>query len=80
MSMLGITLLNEQIRSSRIDKPGEILGCLRSKIKDMLVQEGKIEEQKDGMDMAIAIIDNDNKKIQFAGAYNPLYLIRKKEK
>ena len=80
MSMLGITLLNEQIRSSRIDKPGEILGRLRSKIKDMLVQEGKIEEQKDGMDMAIAIIDNDNKKIQFAGAYNPLYLIRKKEK
>ncbi|MCK4698981.1 MAG: response regulator, partial [Bacteroidales bacterium] len=32
MSMLGITLLNEQIRSSRIDKPGEILGRLRSKI------------------------------------------------
>ena len=29
--------------------------------------------------MAIAIIDIHNKKIQFAGAYNPLYLIRKME-
>ena len=33
MSMLGITLLNEQIRNSRIDKPGEILGRLRSRVK-----------------------------------------------
>ena len=28
------------------------------------------------MDMAIAVIDRDKNELQFAGAYNPLYLIR----
>ena len=79
MSMLGITLLNELVGERRIDKPGAILGQLRSKVKGMLVQEGNIRDQKDGMDMAIAVIDKERRELQFAGAYNPLYLIREKE-
>ncbi|TFH22495.1 MAG: hypothetical protein E4H10_13690, partial [Bacteroidia bacterium] len=79
MSMLGITLLAEQLGKERIDKPGAILGQLRVKVKQMLVQEGSIQEQKDGMDMAIAIIDKEKRELQFAGAYNPLYLVRNKE-
>ncbi len=75
MSMLGITLLSEQLGKGRIEKPGEILGQLRTKVKQMLVQEGSIKEQKDGMDMAIAVIDKEKKMLQFAGAYNPLYLV-----
>ena len=76
MSMLGITLLNELLVEGSIDKPGEILGQLRTKVKAMLVQEGTIRDQKDGMDMAIAVIDKEKRELQFAGAYNPLYLIR----
>lgn len=79
MSMLGITLLAEQLGKGKIDKPGEILGQLRAKVKEMLVQEGSIREQKDGMDMAIAVIDRDKRELQFAGAYFPLYLVRNKE-
>ena len=76
MSMLGITLLDEQLGGDRLDAPGKILDNLRSKVKKMLAQKGKAEEQKDGMDMAIAIIDKEKKELQFAGAHNPLYLIR----
>ena len=76
MSMLGITLLDEQLEGDRLDAPGKILDNLRSKVKKMLAQKGKAEEQKDGMDMAIAIIDKEKKELQFAGAHNPLYLIR----
>jgi serine phosphatase RsbU (regulator of sigma subunit) len=76
MSMLGITLLNELFVDGGTNNPGEILGLLRSKVKAMLVQEGGIRDQKDGMDMAIAVINKENKELQFAGAYNPLYLIR----
>jgi serine phosphatase RsbU (regulator of sigma subunit) len=76
MSMLGITLLDEQLGKTRLDAPGEILDNLRSKVKEMLVQNGQAEEQKDGMDMAIAIIDKDKKELRFAGANNPLFLIR----
>ena len=79
MSMLGITLLNELIVLGNIDQPGRILGQLRSKVKAMLVQEGNIRDQKDGMDMAIAVIDKEKMELQFAGAYNPLYLIRDRE-
>lgn len=78
LSMLGITLLNELFVEGRSDDPGEILGQLRTKVKDMLAQEGSIRDQKDGMDMAVAIIDRQKKELQFAGAYNPLYLIRDK--
>ena len=45
----------------------------------MLFQQGDIQDQKDGMDMAIAIFDKEKKTLQFAGANNPLYLIRQKE-
>jgi len=79
MSMLGITLLNELFVEGRSIKPGEILEELRTKVKAMLVQEGSIRDQKDGMDMAIAIINKEKKELQFAGAYNPLYLIRQGE-
>ena len=77
MSMLGITLLNEQVSRSKFDKPGEILDRLRKKVKDTLSQKGEIAEQKDGMDMAMAIIDKVSFDLQYAGAFNPLYLIRK---
>jgi len=79
MSMLGITLLNELFVEGKSNLPGEILGELRTKVKAMLVQEGNIRDQKDGMDMAIAIINQEKKELQFAGAYNPLYLIRGSE-
>jgi len=79
MSMLGITLLTEQLGKGFLEQPGEILGQLRAKVKQMFAQEGSIGEQKDGMDMAIAVIDKKKRELQFAGAYNPLYLVRKKE-
>lgn len=77
MSMLGITLLNEIIGKSRFDKAGEMLDRLRAKVKKTLAQEGKLQEQKDGMDMAMAVIDNETLELQYAGAFNPLYIIRK---
>jgi len=79
MSMLGVTLLNDELESTKVVKPNEILGNLRIKVKDMLAQEGNIEDQKDGIDMAFVLIDKEKRELQFAGANYPLYLIRKKE-
>lgn len=78
MSMLGIAFLNEQISKSQVKKPGEILNSLRDKMKETMSQEGKRFEQQDGMDMAMAIIDKNRQELHFAGAYNPLYIIRAK--
>jgi serine phosphatase RsbU (regulator of sigma subunit) len=79
MSMLGISLLNEEVGKSGFDKPGKILNGLRKKVKETLAQEGKDHEQQEGMEMALAIIDNNSKELQYAGANNSLYLIREKK-
>jgi len=76
MSMLGITLLDEQLGKARLDSPGQILDNLRKKVKQMLVQKGRAEEQKDGMDMAIVILNKEKNELLYAGAHNPLYLVR----
>jgi serine phosphatase RsbU (regulator of sigma subunit) len=76
MSMLGITLLDEIVNKGNITDPGAILNRLREEVIDSLQQKGERGEQKDGMDIAVCTFDQEEMKMQFAGANNPLYLIR----
>ncbi|HBF88199.1 MAG TPA: hypothetical protein DDX39_06105, partial [Bacteroidales bacterium] len=77
MSMLGMSFLNEIIANSKINTAGEVLDKLRENVITALRQKGIAGEQKDGMDMVLCILDLETRKLQFAGANNPLYLIRK---
>ncbi|HBI80544.1 MAG TPA: hypothetical protein DDY04_00985 [Bacteroidales bacterium] len=77
MSLLGITLLDEIVNRVGNIQPDIILGHLREYIKRALSQEGKEHETKDGMDIALAVIDTATMQLQFSGAYNPIYIIRK---
>ncbi|WP_020531530.1 PP2C family protein-serine/threonine phosphatase [Flexithrix dorotheae] len=79
MSILGIAYLNEIVSASQYKRPDIILNELRDKIKKSLNQTSELGSNKDGMDIAICEIDLKNKKLKFAGAYNPLYLVRNKE-
>ncbi|MCF6184913.1 MAG: SpoIIE family protein phosphatase [Bacteroidales bacterium] len=79
MSMLGISFLNEIVSKHHVNKPSEILNELRKKIKSSLRQTGKDNESKDGMDIAVCVIDNEHMILSYAGAYNPLFIIRKGE-
>ncbi len=79
MSMLGISFLNEIVSKLHVNKPSEILNELRKKIKSSLRQTGKDNESKDGMDIAVCVIDNKRMILNYAGAYNPLFIIRKGE-
>lgn len=79
MSMLGITMLNDLINDRCFSTPAEILGQLRQQIKDMLLQDEDDEEQKDGMDMALAILNKKTRELHYAGANNPLYVVRHME-
>ena len=78
MSMLGITMFNDLIGDQCFDAPGAILDRLREKVKEMLVQQGNSDEQKDGMDLAIAVFNRTTRELHFSGANNPLYIIRNK--
>jgi serine phosphatase RsbU (regulator of sigma subunit) len=79
MSMLGVSFLNEIVRRKDITKASDVLNELRKYVKTSLRQTGKDGEAKDGMDMSLCVVDLKNYHLQYAGAYNPLYLFRDKE-
>jgi serine phosphatase RsbU (regulator of sigma subunit)/Tfp pilus assembly protein PilF len=76
MSMLGISFMNEIINKNDMIQPNEILNKLRENVVNSLHQKGVEGEAQDGMDLSLCIINHEKTKLQFAGAYNPLYLIR----
>jgi phosphoserine phosphatase RsbU/P len=77
MSMIGIELLNKIVFLQDIQSPDEILNELHKQIRKTLKQD--ITENRDGMDIALCVIDKDQKAIEFAGAKNPLIYIHKGE-
>lgn len=79
MSMLGVANLNQiASRGSQISS-NQVLNELREKIITTLSHTRKNEQARDGMDLAMCIIDLDKMEAQFSGAYNPLVLVRSGE-
>lgn len=76
MSIIGINFLNEIVFDEQIIQPNLILNQLRKKIIKTLVHANRIEKSKDGMDLSLIVIDYDQMKLEYAGAYNHLYYIR----
>ncbi len=76
MSMLGTVLLNEIVNIKETYEAGEILNLFRESLIRAMRQTGKKGEAADGMDVALCIIDIANKTVNYAGANNPLYIIR----
>ena len=79
MSMLGIGFLNEIVIEDNIHYPDEILNRLRTKIINALRQKGMQHQQMDGMDLALCLLDKNNSKLYYAGANNPLWIMRNNE-
>ncbi|MFC2087308.1 SpoIIE family protein phosphatase, partial [Bacteroidota bacterium] len=79
MSMMGISYLNELVNRADLNDPAEILDVMRINVIQSLHQTGIFGESKDGMDMAILVFDEDFRKVLYAGANLPVYLIRNNE-
>lgn len=76
MSLLGITFLNEIVMHGSYSNAGSILNQLREHVMESLCQTGDETERKDGIDMALCILDTCNNSLSYAGAFNPVYIIR----
>jgi phosphoserine phosphatase RsbU/P len=76
MSILGIAFLNEILGKSAEFSAGEMLNQLRKQVIKSLHQTGKNRESRDGMEIALCIFDFSRRRLQFSGAFRPLYLIR----
>jgi len=79
LSLLGMAFMNEIINNRKIRNAAEMLNILRDNIKNALHQSGKSGESSDGMDVAVCIIDIEMNTLNFAGAYNPVYIFRNNE-
>jgi len=81
MSMLGISFLNEIVNmTDEADLQSHIiLNDMRTLIINSLRQTGNVGESRDGMDMTLCIIDKEKMTLDYAGAYNPLIMVRDNE-
>jgi serine phosphatase RsbU (regulator of sigma subunit) len=79
MSTLGISTLNEIISNNRSLQANKVLNLLRNKTMKSLHQTGKEGEASDGMDISFCMLNKDRKKLQYAGAYNPLFIFQNGE-
>ncbi len=76
MSMIGNSFLNEVIDERGITEPGTILSEMRHMVIKALKQTNEDTENKDGMDMALLSFNDKDNTVEFAGANNPLWLMR----
>ncbi len=79
MSIIGYDLLKNITREQNIEDPAEILNQLNLGVSDTFSKQSTDYEIKDGMDASLLVIDRINRQIQYAGAFNPLYIIRNKQ-
>jgi serine phosphatase RsbU (regulator of sigma subunit) len=59
--------------------PAAILDKLNESVIDMFSRNNTSTDIKDGMDIAVCALDRDTMKLEFAGANNPMYLLRNGE-
>jgi len=79
MSILGLTFLNELVNKTVTLNANEVLTRLKDHVIRTLQQKHNNSGTRDGMEMALFILDLGSNKLQFSGARRPLYLVRDKQ-
>jgi two-component system, sensor histidine kinase LadS len=76
MSIMGHNFLNQVVKEMDITEPGKILDEVNKKVSETLSNGHDYIEGEYGMDIALCVLDKKKMEMQYAGAYNPLCLIR----
>ncbi|MBL7893656.1 MAG: SpoIIE family protein phosphatase [Bacteroidia bacterium] len=77
MSVVGMSLLNRAVNEKDLTKPSDILQHLDMGVTDTLRQNQEDNAVKDGMDLSLCTYNAHTKELQFAGAFNNLWIVRK---
>ncbi len=77
VSVVCSNALNKSVNEFDLIHPGEIL----DKTRELVIQrfEKSEEEVNDGMDIALCAFNTFTKELNYSGAHNPLWIIRKGE-
>ncbi len=76
MSLIGHNGLNQVVKEKGQTRPAEILFELNRLAYEALHKDRGESMVRDGMDLALCTLDLSSLELQFAGANNPLYVVR----
>ncbi|MCE3260650.1 MAG: response regulator with CheY-like receiver, AAA-type ATPase, and DNA-binding domain [Bacteroidetes bacterium] len=79
MSIIGNTLLNQTLNNLKVNSAAYALDYVNAELKKALNKNNEDAPLRDGMDIALCCIDIAGRRLEYAGANNPLYIIRNKE-
>ncbi len=79
LSIIGYNLLSKSINERGHTRPSDILNDLSNGINKTLRKTMESSPVRDTMDIALCSIDKETNMLEFAGAHNSLYVIRKDE-
>jgi serine phosphatase RsbU (regulator of sigma subunit)/HAMP domain-containing protein len=77
MSIVGYNALNNAL--SKCDTPAQILDYLNKEISQTLHRNSASGTTKDGMDLSLCSFNPKTLELEYAGAFNPLYILRNNE-
>jgi serine phosphatase RsbU (regulator of sigma subunit) len=73
--MLGMTFIDNIVKMENITSPARILEMLRDLLLEAFAKSSGGSDVKDGMEMAVLVINPEKKKLKYAGAGIGLYLV-----
>ncbi len=76
MSIVGYNILKHVVNNNKYNTPALVLDGLNEGVSETLHHGHEASQAKDGMDLSFCSIDFKTLELQYAGAYNPLYIIR----
>ncbi len=78
MAVLGYSLLNQVVNSSKSDEPSDLLTQLDLLLRNALRHNpGRVQANHDGMDLALCVYRPETQVLKYAGARRPLYWYHK---
>ncbi len=79
MSIIGNSLLNQTLSSLHVNSAAAALDFVNADLKKGLNKNSGDTPLRDGMDIALCCLDVKGMRMEYAGANNPVYLVRNKE-
>jgi len=76
VSIVCSNLLNQAVNEHGLLRPSDILDDVNQRLSQTLYQRADESRVRDGMDIALIRLDLRTLQLEYAGAFNPLYLVR----
>ncbi len=76
MSIVGHSNLKNALHKTNGSSPAMVLDELNRGVSETLHQKEEGSSSKDGMDIACCALNYETLELEYAGAFNPLYLLR----